>query len=64
MNKRILFISLPNMGGCQRATINYAKVLSHAGYNCEFLVWADSDNIANRIDDFIPKSFPVYRIIF
>lgn len=63
MNKRILFISLPNMGGCQRATINYAKVLSNAGYNCEFLVWADSDNIANRIDDFIPKSFPVKRII-
>lgn len=54
-NKRILFLSLCNMGGCQRVTVNYAKILSCRGYKCHFLFWVDSEDDENAVCELLPK---------
>lgn len=57
-NKKILFVSLATMGGCQRVTINYAKILHDAGYDCEFLLWVDSPNDKNVVHELLPSDIP------
>ena len=51
---RILFLSLPNMGGCQRVTVNYAKILAQSGYKCHFLFWVDKLNDENEVRNLLP----------
>lgn len=59
MRNKILFLSMATMGGCQRVTVNYAKLLQRNGYNCEILLWIDSPNGNNVLERFIPEYIPV-----
>ncbi len=57
MKDKILFIVNGNVGGAERMTLLYSKILHNAGFDCRILVSAGKDNFF-PLKSFMPKAIP------